>query len=83
MSPSSLKVTFRQLRAGAALSLPQVLVMEFRLSQTCLVSERLLLGVARPPQKVVTSPCLVSCLLQRSWDFSEGVRAGESGTRLR
>uniref|UniRef100_H3DE45 3-hydroxyisobutyryl-CoA hydrolase n=1 Tax=Tetraodon nigroviridis TaxID=99883 RepID=H3DE45_TETNG len=36
MSPTSLKITFRQLQAGAALSLPEVLVMEFRLSQACL-----------------------------------------------
>ncbi|CAG08286.1 unnamed protein product [Tetraodon nigroviridis] len=38
MSPTSLKITFRQLQAGAALSLPEVLVMEFRLSQACLVT---------------------------------------------
>lgn len=38
MSPTSLKITYRQLGAGATLSLPEVLVMEFRLSQACLVS---------------------------------------------
>ena len=37
MSPTSLKVTYKQLQAGAALSLPDVLVMEYRLSQACMV----------------------------------------------
>ncbi|PWA26264.1 hypothetical protein CCH79_00013778 [Gambusia affinis] len=37
MSPTSLKVTFRQLQAGAAMSLQDVLVMEYRLSQACMV----------------------------------------------
>uniref|UniRef100_A0A3Q2PAI1 3-hydroxyisobutyryl-CoA hydrolase n=1 Tax=Fundulus heteroclitus TaxID=8078 RepID=A0A3Q2PAI1_FUNHE len=36
MSPTSLKITFRQLQAGAALSLQDVLVMEYRLSQACM-----------------------------------------------
>ncbi|XP_035532292.1 3-hydroxyisobutyryl-CoA hydrolase, mitochondrial isoform X2 [Morone saxatilis] len=36
MSPTSLKITFKQLQAGAALSLPDVLVMEYRLSQACM-----------------------------------------------
>ncbi|XP_027877978.1 3-hydroxyisobutyryl-CoA hydrolase, mitochondrial isoform X2 [Xiphophorus couchianus] len=36
MSPTSLKVTFRQLQAGAAMSLQDVLVMEYRLSQACM-----------------------------------------------
>lgn len=40
MSPTSLKITHRQLQAGATLSLPEVLVMEFRLSQACIVNER-------------------------------------------
>nr|XP_046259748.1 3-hydroxyisobutyryl-CoA hydrolase, mitochondrial isoform X1 [Scatophagus argus] len=36
MSPTSLKITFKQQQAGAALSLPDVLVMEYRLSQACM-----------------------------------------------
>ncbi|MEQ2217935.1 hypothetical protein XENOCAPTIV_026434, partial [Xenoophorus captivus] len=37
MSPTSLKITFRQLQEGATLSLQDVLVMEYRLSQACMV----------------------------------------------
>uniref|UniRef100_A0A3B3SAN3 3-hydroxyisobutyryl-CoA hydrolase n=1 Tax=Paramormyrops kingsleyae TaxID=1676925 RepID=A0A3B3SAN3_9TELE len=40
MSPTSLKITFRQLQTGAALSLQEVLVMEYRLSQACMVGDR-------------------------------------------
>ncbi|GAA6090759.1 3-hydroxyisobutyryl-CoA hydrolase, mitochondrial [Tachysurus ichikawai] len=36
MSPTSLKLTFRQLQEGAGLSLQEVLVMEYRLSQACM-----------------------------------------------
>ncbi|TNN03635.1 hypothetical protein fugu_000664 [Takifugu bimaculatus] len=36
MSPTSMKITFRQLQAGATLSLSEVLVMEYRLSQACM-----------------------------------------------
>uniref|UniRef100_A0A3P9K794 3-hydroxyisobutyryl-CoA hydrolase n=1 Tax=Oryzias latipes TaxID=8090 RepID=A0A3P9K794_ORYLA len=36
MSPTSLKITYRQLQAGATLSLQEVLVMEYRLSQACM-----------------------------------------------
>uniref|UniRef100_A0A3Q3IVP6 3-hydroxyisobutyryl-CoA hydrolase n=1 Tax=Monopterus albus TaxID=43700 RepID=A0A3Q3IVP6_MONAL len=36
MSPTSLKITFKQLQAGAALSLQDVLVMEYRMSQACM-----------------------------------------------
>ncbi|XP_062259169.1 3-hydroxyisobutyryl-CoA hydrolase, mitochondrial isoform X1 [Platichthys flesus] len=36
MSPTSLKLTFRQLQEGAALSLRDVLVMEYRLGQACM-----------------------------------------------
>ncbi|KAM7380871.1 hypothetical protein PAMP_004141 [Pampus punctatissimus] len=36
MSPTSLKITYKQLQAGASLSLPDVLVMEYRLSQACM-----------------------------------------------
>ncbi|TNN38941.1 3-hydroxyisobutyryl-CoA hydrolase, mitochondrial [Liparis tanakae] len=36
MSPTSLKITHQQLEAGAALSLREVLVMEYRLSQACM-----------------------------------------------
>ncbi|KAK5621659.1 hypothetical protein CRENBAI_022043, partial [Crenichthys baileyi] len=36
MSPTSLKITFRQLQEGATLSLQDVLVMEYRLSQACM-----------------------------------------------
>lgn len=41
MSPTSLKIAYRQLQAGATLSLPEVLVMEYRLSQACMVKTRL------------------------------------------
>ncbi|XP_029981287.1 3-hydroxyisobutyryl-CoA hydrolase, mitochondrial [Sphaeramia orbicularis] len=36
MSPMSLKITFKQLQMGASLSLQDVLVMEYRLSQACM-----------------------------------------------
>lgn len=36
MSPTSLKMTFKQLQLGGALSLKDVLVMEYRLSQACM-----------------------------------------------
>ncbi|KAG7501635.1 3-hydroxyisobutyryl-CoA hydrolase, mitochondrial [Solea senegalensis] len=36
MSPMSLKMTYKQLQAGASLSLQDVLVMEYRLSQACM-----------------------------------------------
>uniref|UniRef100_G3NDM9 3-hydroxyisobutyryl-CoA hydrolase n=1 Tax=Gasterosteus aculeatus aculeatus TaxID=481459 RepID=G3NDM9_GASAC len=36
MSPTSLKITHKQLQAGATLSLQDVLVMEYRLSQACM-----------------------------------------------
>uniref|UniRef100_A0A673J5I1 3-hydroxyisobutyryl-CoA hydrolase n=1 Tax=Sinocyclocheilus rhinocerous TaxID=307959 RepID=A0A673J5I1_9TELE len=37
MSPTSLKLTFRQIQEGARMSLQEVLVMEYRLSQACMV----------------------------------------------
>ncbi|KAM4609274.1 3-hydroxyisobutyryl-CoA hydrolase, mitochondrial [Polymixia lowei] len=36
MSPMSLKITYKQLQDGASLSLQDVLVMEYRLSQACM-----------------------------------------------
>ncbi|XP_053184831.1 3-hydroxyisobutyryl-CoA hydrolase, mitochondrial [Scomber japonicus] len=36
MSPTSLKVTYKQLQLGSSLSLADVLVMEYRLSQACM-----------------------------------------------
>ncbi|XP_037542210.1 3-hydroxyisobutyryl-CoA hydrolase, mitochondrial [Nematolebias whitei] len=36
MSPTSLKLTFRQLQRGGTMSLQDVLVMEYRLSQACM-----------------------------------------------
>uniref|UniRef100_A0A3B5B4X5 3-hydroxyisobutyryl-CoA hydrolase n=1 Tax=Stegastes partitus TaxID=144197 RepID=A0A3B5B4X5_9TELE len=36
MSPTSLKITYKQLQVGATLSLQDVLVMEYRLSQACM-----------------------------------------------
>ncbi|XP_076603043.1 3-hydroxyisobutyryl-CoA hydrolase, mitochondrial [Chaetodon auriga] len=36
MSPTSLKITYKQLQEGATLSLSEVLVMEYRLSQACM-----------------------------------------------
>ncbi|XP_063788297.1 3-hydroxyisobutyryl-CoA hydrolase, mitochondrial [Pseudophryne corroboree] len=36
MSPTSLKMTFRQLESGSSLSLQEVLTMEYRLSQACM-----------------------------------------------
>lgn len=41
MSPTSMKITFRQLQAGATLSLSEVLVMEYRLSQACMVNKQI------------------------------------------
>uniref|UniRef100_A0A8C3G2L2 3-hydroxyisobutyryl-CoA hydrolase n=1 Tax=Cyclopterus lumpus TaxID=8103 RepID=A0A8C3G2L2_CYCLU len=38
MSPTSLKITHKQLQAGATMSLQDVLVMEYRLSQACMVN---------------------------------------------
>uniref|UniRef100_A0A672HHW8 3-hydroxyisobutyryl-CoA hydrolase n=1 Tax=Salarias fasciatus TaxID=181472 RepID=A0A672HHW8_SALFA len=37
MSPTSLKITFKQIQLGATLSLQDVFVMEYRLSQACMV----------------------------------------------
>nr|XP_046218700.1 3-hydroxyisobutyryl-CoA hydrolase, mitochondrial-like [Oncorhynchus gorbuscha] len=37
MSPTSLKITFKQLQAGGTMTLQEVLVMEYRLSQACMV----------------------------------------------
>ncbi|KAM3607180.1 uncharacterized protein V6R79_002950 [Siganus canaliculatus] len=36
MSPTSLKITYEQLKRGSTLSLPDVLVMEYRLTQACM-----------------------------------------------
>uniref|UniRef100_A0A8C6TBR0 3-hydroxyisobutyryl-CoA hydrolase n=1 Tax=Neogobius melanostomus TaxID=47308 RepID=A0A8C6TBR0_9GOBI len=36
MSPTSLKMTFKQLQLGGALSLKDVLIMEYRMSQACM-----------------------------------------------
>ncbi|XP_030435518.1 3-hydroxyisobutyryl-CoA hydrolase, mitochondrial isoform X2 [Gopherus evgoodei] len=36
MSPTSLKMTLRQLREGASMNLQDVLIMEYRLSQACM-----------------------------------------------
>ncbi|XP_056093731.1 3-hydroxyisobutyryl-CoA hydrolase, mitochondrial [Rhinichthys klamathensis goyatoka] len=36
MSPTSLKLTFRQIQEGSRMSLQEVLVMEYRLSQACM-----------------------------------------------
>ncbi|XP_059418353.1 3-hydroxyisobutyryl-CoA hydrolase, mitochondrial isoform X1 [Carassius carassius] len=36
MSPTSLKLTFKQIQEGARMSLQEVLVMEYRLSQACM-----------------------------------------------
>ncbi|XP_029385883.1 3-hydroxyisobutyryl-CoA hydrolase, mitochondrial [Echeneis naucrates] len=36
MSPTSLKITYKQQQAGASLSLQDVLVMEYRLTQACM-----------------------------------------------
>uniref|UniRef100_A0AAR2KUM6 3-hydroxyisobutyryl-CoA hydrolase n=1 Tax=Pygocentrus nattereri TaxID=42514 RepID=A0AAR2KUM6_PYGNA len=36
MSPTSLKLTFRQMQMGAGMSLQEVFVMEYRLSQACM-----------------------------------------------
>nr|XP_006636689.1 PREDICTED: 3-hydroxyisobutyryl-CoA hydrolase, mitochondrial [Lepisosteus oculatus] len=45
MSPTSLKITFRQLQAGASMSLQDVLVMEYRLSQACMRGQDFYEGV--------------------------------------
>lgn len=37
MSPTSLKITLRQLREGSSKTLQEVLTMEYRLSQACVV----------------------------------------------
>lgn len=97
MSPTSLKVTFRQLQAGAALSLQDVLVMEYRLSQACMVRTQrvgefynVLNSVWRRDD--FSGPGLLSVLVncrliglflpfQRGHDFYEGVRSGELALR--
>uniref|UniRef100_A0A3P9IZ78 3-hydroxyisobutyryl-CoA hydrolase n=1 Tax=Oryzias latipes TaxID=8090 RepID=A0A3P9IZ78_ORYLA len=51
MSPTSLKITYRQLQAGATLSLQEVLVMEYRMSQACmcwLTKTRVPSGIHQP-----------------------------------
>ncbi|XP_077584491.1 3-hydroxyisobutyryl-CoA hydrolase, mitochondrial [Stigmatopora nigra] len=45
MSPTSLKMTFKQLQLGATLSLREVLVMEYRLSQACMRGQDFYEGV--------------------------------------
>ncbi|XP_072541102.1 3-hydroxyisobutyryl-CoA hydrolase, mitochondrial [Salminus brasiliensis] len=45
MSPTSLKLTFRQLQAGASMSLQEVFVMEYRLSQACMMGHDFYEGV--------------------------------------
>ncbi|KAJ8403516.1 hypothetical protein AAFF_G00352880 [Aldrovandia affinis] len=45
MSPTSMKLTFRQLRAGAGMSLKDVLVMEYRLTQSCMRGQDFYEGV--------------------------------------
>lgn len=44
-SPTSLKITFRQIRAGAAMSLAEELAMEYRMTQACLAGADLYEGV--------------------------------------
>lgn len=56
MSPTSLKITYRQLQAGATLSLAEVLVMEYRLSQACMV------GKPINEDAVVVSEGMLTCL---------------------
>ncbi|XP_067300427.1 3-hydroxyisobutyryl-CoA hydrolase, mitochondrial [Pseudorasbora parva] len=45
MSPTSLKLTLRQIQEGAKMSLQEVLVMEYRLSQACMRSHDFYEGV--------------------------------------
>ncbi|XP_051566256.1 3-hydroxyisobutyryl-CoA hydrolase, mitochondrial-like [Myxocyprinus asiaticus] len=45
MSPTSLKLTFRQIQEGAKMSLQEVLVMEYRLSQACMRGQDFYEGV--------------------------------------
>lgn len=45
MSPTSMKITFKQLQHGAAMSLQEVLVMEYRLSQACMRGQDFYEGV--------------------------------------
>ncbi|XP_035250358.1 3-hydroxyisobutyryl-CoA hydrolase, mitochondrial isoform X2 [Anguilla anguilla] len=45
MSPTSMKLTFRQLREGASMSLQDVLVMEYRLTQACMSGQDFYEGV--------------------------------------
>ncbi|XP_062313420.1 3-hydroxyisobutyryl-CoA hydrolase, mitochondrial [Osmerus eperlanus] len=45
MSPTSLKITFKQLQQGATMSLQEVLVMEYRLSQACMRGQDFYEGV--------------------------------------
>lgn len=54
MSPTSMKITFRQLQAGATLSLSEVLVMEYRLSQACMVNTRTRAGSQTAADSVFT-----------------------------
>ncbi|KAJ8349666.1 hypothetical protein SKAU_G00247960 [Synaphobranchus kaupii] len=45
MSPTSMKLTLRQLQAGAQMSLQDVLIMEYRLSQACMNGQDFYEGV--------------------------------------
>lgn len=57
MSPTSMKLTLKQLQHGASMSLQEVLVMEYRLTQACMVR-------LRPPPSTSTassSRCLFKC----------------------
>jgi enoyl-CoA hydratase len=44
-SPTSLKVTFRQLRAGATLDFESAMTMEYRLSQACVAGHDFVEGI--------------------------------------
>ncbi|XP_072301396.1 3-hydroxyisobutyryl-CoA hydrolase, mitochondrial [Eucyclogobius newberryi] len=57
MSPTSLKMTFRQLQLGGALSLKDVLMMEYRLSQACMRGHDLYEGVRAVLVDKDQSPC--------------------------
>ncbi|XP_050832725.1 3-hydroxyisobutyryl-CoA hydrolase, mitochondrial isoform X3 [Serinus canaria] len=69
MSPTSLKLTLRQLREGASMSLQEVLRMEYRLSQACMKGHDFYEGVRAGLflqilgcSEVITVPCVIQQL---------------------
>jgi hypothetical protein len=79
MSPTSLKVVFRQLSEGISKDAEECFKMEYRMSQRFVVSVICFSRSARfihfdSPRPLFLLSCLLACW-QRGVDFYEGIRA--------